>query len=57
MRAIRHFSVSFRLKFVLISPVVHERIGDDIAYENFKIAFDFNPFVTEMKEFMQKREH
>jgi methionyl-tRNA synthetase len=40
-----------------VVKLARKRIGDEMPYVNYKASFDFNPFVKEMKELMQKREH
>ncbi|NDG84261.1 MAG: methionine--tRNA ligase [Proteobacteria bacterium] len=40
-----------------VVKLARKRIGDSVPHEGFPIAFDFAPFIAEMKELMNKREH
>jgi methionyl-tRNA synthetase len=40
-----------------VVKLARKRIGDSIPYEGASLAFDFAPFISDMKEHMSKREH
>jgi methionyl-tRNA synthetase len=40
-----------------VVKLARKRIGDSISIEGIPIAFDFNSFISEMSEHMEKREH
>jgi methionyl-tRNA synthetase len=40
-----------------VVKLARKRIGDEIRAQGATPAFDFKPFIEEMKELMQKREH
>ena len=40
-----------------VVKLARKRIGDDIKNENFKMAFNFDSFIADVKDSMEKREH